>query len=109
MTSFTVVALVALLRIVAWGYRTTVTPRTHHHHHHQRRHHQRLQPLSVSPPPEESNPPSMVEDDGYTASRRERLRGLFLNKVLTVLNPRSEPGALILVRHGQTVLNYNKV
>ena len=103
MTSFTVVTLVALLRF-AWGFRATVNPRTHRNHHHQR-----LQPLRVSPPEEESNPPSMVEDDGYTASRRERLRsGLFLNKVLSVFNPRDEPGALILVRHGQTTMNYNR-
>jgi len=95
MTSFTVVALVAVARI-AWGYRATTDPRRH----------QRLQPLRVSPPPEESNPspPSMVEDDGYTRLRS----GLFLNKVLNVFNPRSEPGALILVRHGQTVMNYNR-
>ena len=53
---------------------------------------------------------SQVEDDGYTASRREPRRGWFistLRMMLDMLNPR-EPGVLILVRHGQTTMNYNK-
>jgi len=42
-------------------------------------------------------------DGGYTAPRKKGL----VDKVLNVLNPR-DPGALILVRHGQTTMNYNR-
>ena len=42
-------------------------------------------------------------DGGYTAPRKKGL----VDKVLNVLNPR-DPGALILVRHGQTTMNSNR-
>lgn len=52
-----------------------------------------------------SSKDSQVEDDGYSVHKR----GSFL-KLLGKINPLNnpEPGTLILVRHGQTTLNYNK-
>lgn len=48
---------------------------------------------------------SQVEDDGYSVHAKSS----FL-KLLNRINPlnKPEPGTLILVRHGQTTLNYNK-
>ena len=49
---------------------------------------------------------SQVEDDGYSVSGRRNS----ILKMLGKLNPlnKREPGTLILVRHGQTTMNYNK-
>ena len=53
----------------------------------------------------ESSKDSQVENDGYSV----HTRNLFI-KLLGKMNPlnKVEPGTLILVRHGQTTLNYNK-
>ena len=52
-----------------------------------------------------SSKDSQVEDDGYSVHKS----GSFF-KLLSKMNPLNnpEPGTLILVRHGQTTLNYNK-
>lgn len=52
-----------------------------------------------------SSKDSQVEDDGYS----DHSRNSFFN-LLKRINPmnKPEPGTLILVRHGQTTLNYNK-
>lgn len=52
-----------------------------------------------------SSKDSQVEDDGYSVHTRNS----FFN-LLSRINPlnKPEPGTLILVRHGQTTLNYNK-
>ena len=52
-----------------------------------------------------SSTDSQVENDGYSVHTRN-----FFMKLLGRINPlnKVEPGTLILVRHGQTTLNYNK-
>jgi hypothetical protein len=47
---------------------------------------------------------SQIEDDGYSLSKRPWKD--FLSKMNFLKNP--QPGTLILVRHGETTLNYNK-
>ena len=51
------------------------------------------------------NKDSQVESDGYSVHTRNSFM-----KLLDKINPlnKVEPGTLILVRHGQTTLNYNK-
>ena len=52
-----------------------------------------------------SSKDSQVEDDGYSVHSRNSFFNL-LNRINPLNKP--EPGTLILVRHGQTTLNYNK-
>lgn len=52
-----------------------------------------------------SSKDSQVEDDGYSVHKSGSFFK-FLSKMNPLNNP--EPGTLILVRHGQTTLNYNK-
>lgn len=52
-----------------------------------------------------SSKDSQVEDDGYSVHTRSSFLNL-LNRINPLNKP--EPGTLILVRHGQTTLNYNK-
>ena len=52
-----------------------------------------------------SSKDSQVEDDGYSVYSRNSFFNL-LNRINPLNKP--EPGTLILVRHGQTTLNYNK-
>ncbi|KAJ1415109.1 hypothetical protein B484DRAFT_401547, partial [Ochromonadaceae sp. CCMP2298] len=47
--------------------------------------------------PQPSKQLSQVEDDGYGTHRWRQLRSLW-----------RQPGQLILVRHGETAMNYNK-
>eukprot|EP01035_Chromulina_nebulosa_P021397 gene21397-27720_t len=46
-----------------------------------------------------------TKDDGYSLSRGRRS---LWNKLLRFIKPKKEPGSLILIRHGETTLNYNK-
>lgn len=51
-----------------------------------------------------ATPPSLIEDDGYSISHRNK------NAIRNMWNfvTRKKPGTLILVRHGETTLNYNQ-
>lgn len=52
---------------------------------------------------------SQIEDDGYTLSQGKRsfVVNILKSKLRFVL-PKKNPGTLILIRHGETTLNYNK-
>lgn len=50
-------------------------------------------------------PVSQIEDDGFIVTG-----GSWMHKISRTLNPllRREPGTLIMIRHGESMLNYNK-
>lgn len=52
-----------------------------------------------------NEPPSLIEDDGFSITNKKNpVRKWFADTFLTA----KQPGNLILVRHGETVMNYNK-
>lgn len=52
-----------------------------------------------------ANPISPIEDDGYSANQQ---KSNILSRFLQSMVLRRDPGVLVLVRHGETAMNYNK-
>lgn len=51
---------------------------------------------------------SQIEDDGYTLAQGKKHIFSHIQKRLNIFSSGVKPGTLILVRHGESVLNYNK-